>query len=81
MPLSLLSWRSRRRSWSKEEREVNGPRKDRDGRESSVTRCEEGEQETPCHEEEQASEPDQFPARLPCVSVWRRKSVRAFVSF
>lgn len=81
VPFSRLLWRSKRRSWSRGEREVTGPRRESEGSERETTRPE-AEHLTPSHvAEEQASEPVQLERRLPWVSVWRRKRVRALVSF
>lgn len=80
---SRLSWRSSRRSWSREERESMGPRRLREGRKRAVTRPleeVEEEQRTPRQAARQASEPVQLERRWPWVSAWRRKIVRALVS-
>lgn len=58
-----------------------GPRSEWEGRESETTRWLLGEQTTPVHAAAHASAPVQLERRLPWASVWRRKSVRAFVSF
>lgn len=71
-PFRRLLERSRRRSWSREEREEMGPRRLREGREREKTLPSE-EQLTPTHlTEEQASEDDQLERRLPCGSASRR---------
>lgn len=63
MPVKRLSWRSRKRRRSREEREVIGPRREREGRESETTRLAEGEQTTPIQLAAQASGPVQLERR------------------
>lgn len=81
-PLRRLSRRSRRRSWSREERESIGPRRLREGRVREVTRP--LVQFTPTHEAVHAVEElegsDQLERRVPWRSVWERKRISAAVS-
>ena len=62
------------------ERESIGPRRLREGRVRPTT-LPFGEHSMPRHTAEQASAPVQLVRRLPWVSVWRRNSVSASVSF
>ncbi|KAJ6922769.1 hypothetical protein NC652_016426 [Populus alba x Populus x berolinensis] len=66
VPFRRLLWRSRRRSWSRRESEVMGPRSEREGKERETTRPE-AEHPTPSHAvgKPQASRPVQLERRLP----------------
>lgn len=65
VPFKRLSWRSRKRSWSRRERGAMGPRSEWEGRESETTRWLLGEQTTPVHAAAHASAPVQLDRRLP----------------